>query len=298
MPEGRREFGRGFRDVGSGAPLATATWVRVCFFSGVILYPTNLRSRRSPAASTRSWIALIRVAWSELQASMPCPVTLVTAADPLEVSPVTGRAALRQLGAALGELDQTRFMSPAWHNELYSELRWSREEALATRDGVDIASLELDAADLAALELVRSASTTELLGRFGLGRALGSAARAAFTTAGAALVVSSPATDRVSMVNGGRGLLRLWLEATAQRIGVHPWGSTFFYQRWREASETLEPWQCRAIASSARTLHEAVPVPHNVNVLLVLRLTTGTRPTARSVRRGVDDVLSFDDVEH
>ena len=218
---------------------------------------------------------------------------LVAGALPLHVATVTDPGALGQLGEALAELDRVRFLSPALHRELCSEIRWSRDEALATRDGIDLASLELDATDLAAFDVIRSAPTTEALGRFGLGRGLGEASRTAFQHAGAALVIGVRSTEQACLVEAGRGLLRLWLEATARKIGVHPWGSPFFFQRLHEAGSTLDAWQRDAIAHSEQTFAKAAPMEKDVTVLLVLRLTTGTRPTARSIRRAVDDVLSF-----
>lgn len=218
---------------------------------------------------------------------------LVASARSLQVVTVADPGALGKLGEALAELDRVRVLSPAFHREMFSEIRWSRDEALATRDGIDLASLELDAADLAALDVIRSAPTAEALGRFDLGRAVGGASRTAFRNAGAALVIGVRSTDHSCLVEAGRGLLRLWLDATAREIGVHPWGSPFFYQHLREPGSTLDTWQREAIAHSRRIFAEAVPLEEDVTVLLVLRLAAGTRPTARSVRRAVDDVLSF-----
>ena len=47
---------------------------------------------------------------------------------------------LTLLGEALAELDRVRFLSPRLHQELFSELRWTRDEALTTLDGLDIAA--------------------------------------------------------------------------------------------------------------------------------------------------------------
>ncbi|MGH3932496.1 MAG: hypothetical protein ACRDTF_21265 [Pseudonocardiaceae bacterium] len=55
------------------------------------------------------------------------------------------------------------------------------------------------------------------------------------------------------MIEAGRGLLRLWLDATARDIGVHPWGSPFFFQHLHEAGSTLDAWQRETIAHSRRT---------------------------------------------
>lgn len=129
---------------------------------------------------------------------------LVASARSLQVVTVAEPGALGKLGEALAELDRVRLLSPAFHRELFSEIRWSRDEALATRDGIDLASLELDAADLAAFDVIRSAPTTEALGRFGLGRALGDASRTAFRNAGTALVIGVRSTDHACLVEAGR----------------------------------------------------------------------------------------------
>ncbi|MGH3940141.1 MAG: Rv1355c family protein [Pseudonocardiaceae bacterium] len=265
--------------------------------SGAPRWELALQRAGAPAATPELTLLRERCCNRVGRPSPPIPpddlAGLVASAPPLHVVTVTDPGALEQLGEALGELDRVRFLSPAWHRELFSELRWSREEALATRDGIDLAALELDATDLVAFNVIRSAPTTEALGRFGLGRGLGEASRTAFQNAGAALVIGVRSTDHACLIEAGRGLLRLWLDATARDIGVHPWGSPFFFQRLREAGSTLDAWQRETIAHSRRTFAKGVPLEEDVTVLLVLRLTTGTRPTARSVRRAVDDVLSF-----
>ncbi len=74
---------------------------------------------------------------------------------------------------ALAALTRVRFLSPAFHSELVSEIRWSTAQARATRDGIDLASLDLDAADQAVLEMLRSVPAMAVLRQLGLGRALG-----------------------------------------------------------------------------------------------------------------------------
>ncbi|MGH3897770.1 MAG: Rv1355c family protein [Pseudonocardiaceae bacterium] len=284
--------------------LGFATQTVVHSAPGAPRWEVTLQRAGAPAATPE--LALLRERCCN-RVSVPSPpippedlAGLVASARSLHVEIAADPVALGKLGEALAELDRVRLLSPAFHRELFSEIRWTRDEALATRDGIDLASLELGAADLAAFDLIRSAPTTEALGqlglgRLGLGRALGDGSRTAFRNAGAALVIGVRSTDHACLVEAGRDLLRLWLDATARRIGVHPWGSPFFYQHLREAGSTLDAWQRDVIAHSRRIFAEAVPFEENLTVLLVLRLTTGTRPTARSVRRAVDDVLSFTD---
>jgi len=55
-------------------------------------------------------------------------------------------------------------MNPRLHRELYGGLRWTRQEVESHRDGLDVQTLELTAAERAGLELLRSWETNALPG--------------------------------------------------------------------------------------------------------------------------------------
>ncbi|MFC4946138.1 Rv1355c family protein [Pseudonocardia sp. GCM10023141] len=218
---------------------------------------------------------------------------LATAGTPLDVTIVADPAALTGLGDALADLDRARFLTPELHRELVSEIRWSTAEALATRDGLDLAALALAPDDLAAMEVLRSAPAMAQLRRIDRGHALGDATRTAFRSAGAALVLCTAGTDRAAMVDAGRGLLRLWLAATGLGIGVHPYGGPFLTQHLPEATTALDGWSRTIVAEADRQLRAAADLPPDATMLLALRLGTATGPVARSLRRSVDDVLTI-----
>lgn len=210
------------------------------------------------------------------------------AAGGLAVRWVTHPSALTALGAAMGELGRLQVLSPGLHEQLVAELRWSDAEARATRDGIDLAALGMSAADLAALRMLRSPATVERLRTLGLGGALRTAARSAFTTAGAALVVGTASTEVPGLLAAGGDLLRLWLAATGHGIGVHPFGTPFLAQRLAEEPESLAPWEREAV----RAALPAITLP-DATVLLVLRLSTDDASGGRSLRRPVDEVLAL-----
>lgn len=212
---------------------------------------------------------------------------LAATADPLRASPVTDLAAV---GDALGELDRVRFLSPELHRELVGEIRWTRADAMRSRDGIDIATFGLDAAELAALDVLRSPAVMAELRQLDRGHALGAITRKALRTAGAALVLSTPRTDRVAMVEAGRGLMRLWLAATAQGIGVHPFGMPLLVARCRADAGALDAWGRAQVEAAGRVL-DAVAAQADETVLMVLRLAPARDPVVRSVRRPVDAVF-------
>ncbi|MGH3874549.1 MAG: Rv1355c family protein [Pseudonocardiaceae bacterium] len=252
--------------------------------------------RTGPPARSRELDLLARRCCNRTTTpSAPIPAAgiaaLAAGGGPLQVIAIDQQG-LPGLGEALAELTQVQFLSPTFHGQLVSEIRWSTGEALTTRDGIDLALLDLDAAGQAMVELLRSAPAMAVLRRLGLGRALGGMARESLSTAGAALLLGVRELDRATLVDSGRGLLRMWLAAVDRGIGVHPWGAPFLLQHWREAPSTLDPVDRAAVARSAALLADA-GVPDDVTPLLVLRLTTSAGCGARSLRRDVAEVLTF-----
>jgi molybdopterin/thiamine biosynthesis adenylyltransferase len=220
------------------------------------------------------------IPWAELAALARC-------AAPLEAG-VVADDALPALGAALGALDRVRFLSARLRQELLGELRPG-----PAPDGIDIAALELAGADRAAMDLLRSGAGLNLLADLDRGWGLCEPARDAFAGSAGALVLRATATDRDALLAAGRGLMRLWLEATRRRLAVHPWGSPFLFQRLVEAPGTLDAWERRALTDAAAKFGRIATLDPDRPVLLVLRLSAGTAPSARSLRRPVEDVLRF-----
>jgi molybdopterin/thiamine biosynthesis adenylyltransferase len=211
---------------------------------------------------------------------------------PLDTHVVAGNA-LAELGAALGALDRVRFLSPRLRRDLMGELRFTAQEAQASRDGIDVASLELDGADLAAMDVLRTGAGMDFLARLDRGRGLGNASRDAFAGSAGAIVLRAAAVDRAALVSAGRGLMRLWLDATRRRLAIHPWGSPFLFQRLLEDGDSLDGWERSALTGAAGAFEQVVGVDREHPVLLILRVSRGDPPSVRSLRRPVDEVLAF-----
>jgi hypothetical protein len=205
-------------------------------------------------------------------------------AAPLHIAVYDGD--LRALGAALGTLDRVRFLSARLRTDMIGELRFPGEDL---RDGIDVASLELDASDLAAMDVLRTGAGMALLAKLDRGWGLGNLARDAFAASGGALILRAHSVEPRALIEGGRGLMRLWLEATRRELAIHPWGSPFLFQRLLEEPESLEPWEHDALTHAAGAFDLDAGHP----ILLVLRVSRAGPPTTRSRRRPLDDVLTY-----
>jgi molybdopterin/thiamine biosynthesis adenylyltransferase len=243
----------------------------------------------------------VRVLWQRCcnrrtGSSRPVPgaelARLARRAAPLDTRVVAG-AALEDLGAALGALDRVRFLSRRLRRDLIGELRFTAREAQASRDGIEVGSLELDGADLAAMDVLRTGAGMDFLARLDRGRGLGNASRDAFAGSAGAIVLRAAGLDRAALVAGGRGLMRLWLEATRRRLAIHPWGSPFLFQRLLEDGDSLEGWERTALTGAAGAFERVVGLSREHPVLLILRVSRGDPPSVRSLRRPVDEVLAF-----
>jgi molybdopterin/thiamine biosynthesis adenylyltransferase len=211
---------------------------------------------------------------------------------PLDALALTGDA-LADLGAALGALDRVRFLSHRLRRDLIGELRFTTEEARGARDGIDVASLELSSADRAALDVLRTGAGMGLLADLDRGWGLGNAARDAFAGSAGAIVLRATAVDRAAMVAAGGGLMRLWLEATHRSLAVHPWGSPFLFQRLLEDGDSLEAWERAALTKAAGAFGRVVGLDRDRPIILILRVSRSDPPSTRSLRRPIEDVLSF-----
>jgi len=65
----------------------------------------------------------------------------------------------------LAETDRFQFLHPTRHADMVREIRWTTEEAQRTCDGLSLETLELSAADLAAMRILASRPAMDILHR-------------------------------------------------------------------------------------------------------------------------------------
>ena len=199
-------------------------------------------------------------------------------------------AALDTLGEIIGATDRVRFLSPALHGEMMSELRWSAPQA---SDGIDVATLELDSSDRAGLELLRQPRVVRFLDRHELGAALADGARKAVAAASAVALISVPATGPHAAVTGGRAVMAAWLEATRRGVAIQPLSALpYLLARLEQrGGRGLREPDIRRLASLREPYRHLFPADGPRTELLLFRLAIVGPPTVRSGRRPVDAVL-------
>jgi ThiF family len=209
----------------------------------------------------------------------------VTAGEGARVHLVTDREKIAAISDILARADRIRYLTPRLHADMISELRWPADPSPET--GIDVRSLELDAGELAALELVRRPDVMVELARWDGGEMLGNITRerVAASSAIAVIVVDGPAlTD---YARGGAALEALWINAEQCGFGVQPVSPVFLYAHNATDMQILSPAYAEQLHSLQQAFRALLGISAGEYEVLLLRLIDGPPPSVPSRRRAL-----------
>ena len=200
---------------------------------------------------------------------------------------------LAQIGELVGAGDRLRFLDEACNRDLLTEIRWTREEAERTRDGLDLDNLELGRGDRAAMQMLRSWPSLQLIRRWGGGRGFIKPSLQAIVGSAAVGLITMPRSGDIGYLLGGRAMQRMWLLAQARGLALHPMTTLpYLFARVLQGDGVgLDP----ATAREARRLREPYcrlfAVEEDRAEVLLFRMSRAEPTSARSLRRSLADVL-------
>jgi hypothetical protein len=206
---------------------------------------------------------------------------------------LTSLEALAEIGNLVGSGDRLRFLNDTLSREMLGELRWSAGEAERTRDGIDLRTLDLSPADSAGLRLLRSPEVAGFLRKIGGGKALENMSQRAITSASAVGLLTIDGESEISYFRGGRALSRLWLTATVRGLAIQPMSALPYLFARLARSDTLPPEDANRLYALRKRYEMLFDLPPNTGELLLFRLMPATTERVRSLRRPLDEVLSF-----
>jgi hypothetical protein len=167
------------------------------------------------------------------------------------------------------------------------EVRWTAEEAEKERDGIDLRTLDLTAAEHAGLRMLRSPRVAELLRGWKRGHALERLTRKALLAASAVGLITSANDSIRDRFVAGRALQRVWLTATRLGLSLQPHtASIFLFARALGGGQA---------DFDAETMGELLGLQARLRgtfraqgtELFLFRLFPGCEPLARSLRRSI-----------
>jgi molybdopterin/thiamine biosynthesis adenylyltransferase len=200
---------------------------------------------------------------------------------------------LDECGRLLGIGDRLLFLTESLNRFLVSEIRWTRQEADNTRDGICLESLELSPVDQAGFQLCRDWPTLDLVRRMGGGHGLEKLSSKALAGASAVGLITMPHRNAPAYFWGGRAVERLWLTAAQRQLALHPMTALAYMLSQHRAGVS------RALdVDTQKTLHELILryerlffISEEEAAVFLFRLSYAEETTQRSLRRYLDEVL-------
>jgi len=196
-------------------------------------------------------------------------------------------AELAELAEIAACAERLRMLHPAGHRDLVREIRWTPEEARRTRDGIDLATIELRPSEAAGLRMLREPGVARLLREWKRGRGLEKLTRKAIRAASAVGLITTPGGAPADQLTAGRAIQRAWLTATGRGLAVQPHTSAIYlFARAFGGGAPDFDAAARQELSELKARFDAV-VGAERDVVFLFRTFPGCEPPARSLRRPV-----------
>jgi len=139
---------------------------------------------------------------------------------------------MEELSDIIAECDKVRLLNKLGHEEFYHEIRWNKEEALKTKDGVELASVDISQGEIAGFKVAGDWNAVELLSQWNKGNAFKKMSVKSVKSASAMVLLTIPKFDQSNLLKAGRAVQRAWILANQKGVAVHPMLSpAFFFNR-------------------------------------------------------------------
>lgn len=139
---------------------------------------------------------------------------------------------LDELGVIMSACDRIRMLNQQGHEEFFHEVRWNKEHAEATRDGIELAAVDLTKGEVAAFQVGIDWNAVSLLAQWNKGDAFRRFSSKTMNAASAAMLFAVDDFNSERLVEAGRCVQRVWIYLNIQGITVHPMLSpVFFFNR-------------------------------------------------------------------
>lgn len=219
--------------------------------------------------------------------------SIASATKGANVQFVTSDEDLAKLSKVIAGVDRLRLLHERGHSDFMKESRWTLDENLATRNGVDLATIDLTPSDLAGMKMAGDWKPVELLAKWRGGTAFEKMAHRWIDGASALGFLTMPDYSQQSFFEGGRVLQRIWLEATRQGIAFQPVSpATFFFARLLHGKGIELPEWMQDDFSELRELFTQSFTTHPTHgEIFLFRLCVADEPAVKSLRKPIENLL-------
>lgn len=209
---------------------------------------------------------------------------------------ITDSNELELLKYTLSQTERIRILEEMGHRDFVNEIRWSREEAFAKKDGIELPSIDLKASEKAGLFVARSPEVISLLRSWNLGNAFTKLTSKNIDSASAIGIIRIKGTDPKANLLAGRIVERVWLQAAHLGLSFQPVSaSVFMYQRVLEGNgEGVSEFFVKELLSLQNDYLKSLHQEENKDpIAFIFRLSIAEKETMRSIRKPIEEVMEI-----
>ncbi len=203
---------------------------------------------------------------------------------------VTEQNKIKQLANVLKTNDRIIFERKDLHGFLFDQIRWVKSTDTEPQDGMPISTLGLNPLEKLLFPLFRFWRIVKVFNYFGLSRTVGLKAWWNCRSASALGMITVDTDDRQSIIQGGRAIQRVWLEAERQGLAFQPVAGLplLAYRLINNAGEELSAGHRKWVANAQEKLPALFGFGDKAVMLMGFRLGLAERPVQKTGRRPVD----------
>lgn len=181
------------------------------------------------------------------------------------------------------------------HKYFFSHINWTKDEDDKKKIGFFIETLELPFPSKIGFKVIKHWPIAKILHKIGFHKMVGNQNAAVNSLTGGFGAITIPNNSRENFVLAGRTLQRIWLTATGLNLSMQPLTGILFFMHKVIAGETdkFTPIHVKIIKEAYKDIENAFDIKNNEVVSFMFRIGYGGKPSARSSRFLVDDVVDL-----
>ncbi len=206
---------------------------------------------------------------------------------------------ITELAEIISAVEKERFLHPEGHKEFFiKELRWNEKEAEQTKDGLELATLELSFKDQVGLRVASDPEVIEKTRQWKGGAALQNLTKYAVLNSSAIALIRLQNGIIPAFIKGGEVIQRVWLAANNLGLEVQPVSAPlFFFKRIKVLNDLPEETNQILFDLEQRFLR-IFPQDKTCTDFFLFRLYKGENPSKKSLRRNLEDSLVFRELKN
>jgi molybdopterin/thiamine biosynthesis adenylyltransferase/nitroreductase len=205
-------------------------------------------------------------------------------AQPAQVLWKHDKDSINAIAEIVASVEKLRLMNPYGHDEFFNkEMRWNSNQINATKDGLDIATLELNPLDVTGLKVASESAVMQKIREWKGGDALKKVSSKGIKSAAAVSLLI--ADKHISEIDAGGLVQRFWLAANAHGLHVQPISAPVFYFNKLNKTNHFTNQEIEILNYQKSFFNTIFECPNYQRPLFLFRLMYADPPTTSSLRK-------------